>query len=462
MTVQITPHSIKREIKDTLTLSFPLMMAWLIYSLGPFAGTAMVAHLGENVLAASVLVATIWFAAMTLCFGVFHSVSILISQQMGAKNNTAISEMMGQAFLLCVISWFPVMLVMYLVPFLVHWSAPNKEILHYATQYSHALMWAAPGLSVLGMIEHFLSGIGRTKLSLAISLIEVPLEIITIYLFVFGKLGLPAFGIAGVGYGLAVSYALTTVVVLLFLNFSKLTRQFEIYKYVGRFNWRYFKEMLRIGMPIGLTYFIELVSFTIATYFISRFNATSLAAHQIVLQFEGVIINIPYALSQGVSIRVGQSVGRQDKTGVRYASYVGLGLCMGAAVLLFILLTCCSRLLIGIDLDLTDPNNAVLIKETMTLFVIVGFYLFFDTIRVAEAGALRGLKDTKYTMMINVTCFFGLGLLMAYLFGIVLQGNVYGVWLGLAGGVILCSLMLFLRLRKIIGIADLSRILHIA
>lgn len=79
--VQVVPHSFAREARSNIALSAPLMMAWIIYAFSPFAGTAMVAHLGPNVLAASVLVATMWIAGTTFCFGIFHSVSVLVSQQ---------------------------------------------------------------------------------------------------------------------------------------------------------------------------------------------------------------------------------------------------------------------------------------------------------------------------------------------------------------------------------------------
>ena len=281
-------HSVLAELKANLLLSLPLMAAWVIYSLGPFAGTAMIAHLGKDVLAASVLVGTIWIAGITFWFGLFHSVSVLVSQQMGANNNEAISEIMGQALLLNCCSWLPMMGLMLLIPFLVQWSAPNQEILNYATQYSHALLLAAPGLITLTIVEHFLSGIGKTQMSLWISLIEIPIEIVFIYIFVFGKLGIPAFGIAGVGYGLAFSFTLTSIVIFIYLYYAQFAKPFQIFKYVGTFNGSYCKEMLRIGVPIGLTYFIELIGFTIATYFISQFSATSLAAHQIILQFAGL------------------------------------------------------------------------------------------------------------------------------------------------------------------------------
>ena len=119
MIKQIIQHSILAEIKANLLLSLPLMAAWVIYSFGPFAGTAMIAHLGKDVLAASVLVGTIWIAGITFWFGLFHSVSVLVSQQMGANNNESISEIMGQALLLNCCSWIPMMGLMLIIPFLV-------------------------------------------------------------------------------------------------------------------------------------------------------------------------------------------------------------------------------------------------------------------------------------------------------------------------------------------------------
>lgn len=459
---QITSHSVIKEIKNNLGLSLPLLTAWVIYSLSPFAGTAMVAHLGPNVLAASVLVNTIWIAGTTFCFGIFHSVSVLVSHQFGAKNNQAISEIMGQALMMNVLSWIPVILLILCVPYFVQWSAPNPEVLKFATQYAHAIVWAAPGLIILAMMEHFLSGIGRTKLSLWISLFEVPFEIIILYIFIFGKFGFPAMGIQGIGYGLAVCYAFTTLVLLIYLQFSRFTRDYNIYHYFGKLMWHYWKEMLQIGLPIGFTYFIELVAFTIATYFISQFNATALAAHQIILQFEGILISVPYALSQGTSILVGQNVGRQDKTGVWYASYVGLGICLVAGLLIAIPLLLFPHLLLKIDLSPTEMQNYELVRQSIVLFAVFAIYQIFDSIRVAEAGALRGLKETRFTMYVNIFCFFLFGLCAAYFFGIVLQGNAAGVWLGLTLGMALGAVVLFLKLRSKIETADLARIYSIS
>ncbi|VEB36438.1 MATE efflux family protein [Legionella sainthelensi] len=459
MVKQIMHHSILTEIKANLLLSLPLMAAWIIHSLGPFAGTAMIAHLGKDALAANVLVATIWMAGITFWFGLFHAVSILIPHQMGANNNEAISQIMGQALSLNFFSWFPMIGLLWAIPFLVHWSAPNQEILKYATEYSHALMFAVPGVITFAIIGHFLVGIGKTKMSLYISLIEIPLEIIFIYVFVFGKFGVSAFGIAGVGYGLAFSFTLTNIVILICLYRAKFAKPFKIFQHIGTMNWASCKEMLRIGLPIGFTYFIELVGFTVVTYFVSRFNNTALAAHQIILQFEGVLFNIPHAISQAITVRVGINVGRIDKTGVIYASYVGIVLGFLISLGIFLVLILFPKIMISIDFNIDEHPKIV--QMVTPLFFILGIYQVVDSIRVLEAGALRGLKDTKFTMYVNIFCFSILGVLLAYLIGIVFHHNVQGIWYGLTFGVMLCAMALFFRLKKIIKNADLSQLLKI-
>lgn len=455
-----THHSIWTELKANLLLSLPLMAAWVIYAFGPFAGTAMIAHLGNDALAASALVGTIWIAGITFCFGLFHSVSVLVSQQMGANNNEAIGNIIGQALLLNCCSWLPLIGLMLSVPFFVQWSAPNPEVLAYATKYSHALLWAAPGLVTLVIVEQFLNGIGKTQMSLWISLIEIPLEIAFIYIFVFGKLGIPAFGIAGVGYGLAVSFTLTTLVLFIYLSHAQFTQPFWMFKSMGTFNWRLCKEMITIGLPIGLTYFIELVGFTIATYFISQFNDVALAAHQIILQFEAVFINIPFAISQAITIRVGMSVGRIDKTGVVYASYIGIILGFLISLVIFLILALFPLTMLSIDLDIHE--NQPVVQVATSLFFILGIYQIFDSIRILEAGALRGLKDTKFAMYANLICFSIFGVASAYFIGIVLNHNVQGIWYGLTLGIVLGAMTLFFRLRQIISKADLSQILDIS
>lgn len=441
-------HPIKHEIKETMSLSLPLIGSWLIYSMSGFIGTAMVAHLGDDALAASILVQTMWMSVMVFFFGVFTSISVLVSHQYGARNHKAIGEIMGQAFILGALMCIPIAGTVLLFPTILNYTAQTPHVLALAMKYTHSLVWSVPGMLFLVILEHFLNGIGRTKFSLMISMIEVPIEIALIYLFVFGGFGIPAFGIAGVGYGFAASYTLTLIVLVLYLQRARFIKPFELFKYMGQIHLGYCKELFAVGLPVGIMYLIEVTAFSAATFLMARFNTTILAAHQIIMQYLGLTINITFAIAQAVSIRIGHNAGQKNAIGVRYAAYAGIvisTLCMGIMSFLYLFFP---RVLLLIDINSYDPANAVLVKAAISLFAVLSIFQLAEGVRIVESGALRGLKDTRFSMYASFIAFWLVGISSAYLFGFNLDWQGPGIWAGLSLGAIVGTVILFVRLRN--------------
>lgn len=459
---QLKHHTISSEAKENISLSMPLIGSWLIYSLSGFIGTVMVARLGEDALAASVLVTTIWSTLSVFFFGIFSAVSILISHQYGARNFGAISRIMGQAFQQGLYTCFPIMLTIFLVPYILQWTSQEPHVTALATQYGHALLWSIPGVIVLIILEHFLNGIGKTKMSLWISLLEVPFEIFLMYGFVFGRFGFPDCGIAGVGYGIAASYTITAILLVLYLYRARFAQPFLLFKKVMTFDKPYFLEILRIGVPIGVAYLIEVSAFMFVTMFMAHFSTNALAAHQIAMQYMGLTINVAYAMAQAVSIRIGLNVGREDMQGVRYASYVGLSLVSVVVLLITAIYLFFPELLLRIDFDASHPTNLAVAKDAISFLMILGVFQFFDSIRIMETGILRGLKDTKFAMYISILTFWVVGTSSAFIFGFGFGWQGKGIWWGMTLGVAVGALILSVRSRKLLRkekLADVIRVI---
>ncbi|HEX4045304.1 MAG TPA: MATE family efflux transporter, partial [Gammaproteobacteria bacterium] len=263
MSYPIILHAVKQEIKETLSVSVPLMSAQLIYSLSCFIGTALVAQLGEDALAASVLVSTIWMSLTVFFFGMLNAVSVLIAHQHGAKNKQAITHIMGQSFILGLIIGVLMMFVLLGMPFFMRFSAQPAMVFTLAYDYMYSLLWTIPALVILIILEQFLAGINHTKLVLRISLLIVPIEIPLIYALIFGKFGLPACGVAGIGYGFAITYTLTAICLVYYLLKSKRYQHYSIFKSILCINMPILKELARVGTPIGLMHAIEVSAFTL-------------------------------------------------------------------------------------------------------------------------------------------------------------------------------------------------------
>lgn len=462
MSLNAVVHSIKNEINDTLSLSLPLVASQLIFASSGFIGTVMVAHLGQDALAASVLVSMIWFSLSVLFFGILNSVSVLVSHQYGAKNYKTISDIMGQAYLLGIFICGFIILIMSTMPLFLRLSHQPPAVLVLARQYMNALMWTIPGLVLIIINEQFLAGLGRTKLVLRISLLVVPVEIPLIYLLIFGKFGLPACGVAGIGYGFAITYTVTAILLTLYLLKSSYYRKFHIFAGIRSLYWPYLKELINVGLPMGFMHVIEVSTLAVITFWIGRFGTTLLAAHQIVIQYLGFVITLVFAMSQAVTVRVGHAVGRKDLSNVYYAIYVGMLLNFICILIIALAFYFVPQLFLQIDVDIHKAANAPLIHDATMLLVICSFLLIFENFRIIGFGALRGLKDTRFPMYASLVSFWMIGLSLAYLFGFYFNFQGKGIWWGLTLGIASGAFIVIFRLQRLLKRVDLNKLVALS
>lgn len=448
--------SFKSEIKKTISLGIPLIVSQLIYASSYFVGTAMVAHISEDALAASVLVSMTWMTISTLFFGILNAVSVLVAHQFGAKNYQAISDIMGQAFKLGLIISIIMLIVLPTMSFFLQFTTQPPIVLTLSKEYLFALLWTIPGLIALIILEQFLIGINRAKFVLRISLLVVPIEIPIIYILIFGKFGLPKLGIAGIGYGFAITYTTTACVLTLILAKAKTFEKFAVFKHLRKFNFYWLKEFFNVGLPMGCMHVIEVTTFLFATFWIARFGTTMLAAHQILMQFLGFASTLIFAMSQAVTIRVGHAVGEQDLYGIKLAIYVGMLLSFLCVIIIAAGFIMFPSFFLRFDINIHAIKNASLLQDASILLGIAGILMLFDNFRIIGFGALRGLKDTQFCMYSSLIAFWIIGLSIAFFFGFILDWQGPGIWWGLTVGIAAGALMVCLRLQWLLKRINLT------
>lgn len=439
---------LKSEIKNNLSISVPLMLSQLIYAASSFIGTAMVAQLGEDALAASVLVSTIWMSTAVFFFGLLNAVSVLVAHQYGAKDDTAISKTMGQSFIFGAILLILMMLLFLFIPYLLKYSSQPETVLLLATDYLYAMLWQIPALILLIIYEQFLAGIHLAKIVLRISLMVVPIEIPLIYLLIFGKLGLPTCGISGIGYGFAITYTSTALFMTFYFIKSPYYKRFGIFKRIRSLELTSLLELIRIGLPLGFMHLIEVSTFAVATFWIGRFSTTWLAAHQIVIQYQSFLINVAFAMSQGLTVRVGYLIGSKNIAAVSYAITAGMLLSGIGSIFIVALFLFAPYLIISLDLNIRDPAQAPLVTASVALLQIAALLMICDNFRILGFGALRGLKDTRFPMLASFLTFWLIGLGSAYVFAFVLHQQTIGIWWGLTVGIATGAVIVLARVRQ--------------
>jgi hypothetical protein len=93
-----------------------------------------------------------------------------------------------------------------------------------------------------------------------------------------------------------------------------------------------------MGLPGGLSYMVEVTSFTLMAVFIARLGTTAAAAHQIAASLSAVLYMVPLSLSIACSARVSFWIGRGDLAQARRLVGMGLGLMASLAISLAALL----------------------------------------------------------------------------------------------------------------------------
>jgi multidrug resistance protein, MATE family len=318
---------IAKEIKESFFLSLPLIASNLLRAASGFVGTLMVGHLGSNALDGLALGSSVFFTLVVFFIGMLNAISVLVSQNFGAKNNQGIRTSVSQGFIMAVIVSIPMYLIVWCSPVIFKFTNESAQIIQLATTYLRTISLAILPFAFLVVMNQFLVGMSKTRLVLCISLLQVPFEVALTYLLVNGGMGIPKFGIAGVGYAFTIVFSAAAICIGVFIAKSKNYIHFKVFAEFGRINSSYLLDLIRVGWPIGCMAVIEVALFAAITFFMGELGDDRLAAFQILNQYVGISIMIIFAMSQVTTIRVGQAVGRRDKSAIKRAAFVNMLIC---------------------------------------------------------------------------------------------------------------------------------------
>ncbi|EKE01324.1 MAG: hypothetical protein ACD_21C00160G0007 [uncultured bacterium] len=448
--------NILSEFKYSTRLALPLIATEIIYALNSFIATIMVAHLGKEDLAANVLVWSIYLAVIVFFMGIFCAISVMVAQSFGAKDNVGVSICFKQGLVLAIILSVPMMLIMWKTPIVLVWTKQDPAVIRAAQPFFYSLIWVMLPLNVFVVIEQFLVGILKTRLVMLLTVSSVPTGILFSYAFLFGKFGMPKVGLAGIGYGWAVAYSLMAIYSICYVLFSKQLKQYSLFKQWWVIERKFLFEMIRIGLPMGFMWCSELVFFAIIAMMMGALGTTVLAAYQISYQYLMLALVILFGLHQCVSIRVGNEVGKNcnDKLHLTLAVNMGIGLALLSLFSIFYLIF--PQAAIALDIDANSPDFKAVALEATKFFPIVGILLISDCIRIVSAGALRGLKDSNFLMLLSMFGFWGIAFPSAYFLAFKLGYGGVGIWWGIVIGLFVTGVMFLARFHRLAKTVDLS------
>jgi multidrug resistance protein, MATE family len=437
------------ELKACLNLSVPLVAAQLTESATAFVDTVMMGWLGGEALAAGGLGAITFCYLLWVSSSILSAVSPLVAFAEGAGLMGKVRQIVQQGLWVAAIIGLPIALLLWNSKELLLALGQDVETVSLTQTYLQAIAWGflpALGFSVL---KNFVCAVSDPRPVMLVVVFGTILNAVGNYVLMFGKFGLPALGLAGIGW--ASTFSLWSM--FLALSLYIIYRQsFAIYR-IGhsfQFNFPVVKEILQVGLPIGGLMAVEAGIYAVITLLAGQLGTTALAAHQVVYQTASVLsAQVAYGISIATTIRVGQFMGQNSPLQARRAGYVGIalaGFCMSSFSLAFWLFP---HQIISLYLEGNEPANFEVVTLIHHLLGVAAIFQVIDGCQIAAAGALRGLQDTRIPMIVGTVAYWGISLPVAYFLGMQLKLGVIGLWWGAAVGLAIAAVLLTWRFSKL-------------
>lgn len=432
--------SIKTHIKETARLAIPVSIGQIGHIMMGVVDSLMVGRVGTVPLAAAALVNGLFFLVLVLGIGMTMAITPLVAIAKGEKNDDECGMILRQALIVNVIFALLLLLMIFFgADFLGYLDQP-KEVVIQAQSYMKILALSVIPFLLFQVYRQFLEGISVVKPPMVIAVLANFFNAFSNWVLIFGNFGFEAMGLDGAGISTFLTRTLMAAALMIYVINSK---RFTVYNPTLRYqmiNWKVIRNVVRIGLPSGLQYFLEVGAFAFSAVMIGWLGAVPLAAHQIAINLATITYMIILGIGAAGTIRVGNYLGQKKFNEMRRAGFSAIGSAIGLMVffaLLFILLRDFLPTLYVDDINV--------INLASSLLIVAAIFQIFDGTQATAIGVLRGLTDVKIPLLISFFSYWALGVTSSYIFAFLLGFGTQGIWFGFIIGLGSTAIMLAIR-----------------
>jgi MATE family multidrug resistance protein len=428
--------------REVWKLAFPAILTMVSQTVMWTVDSAMVGQVGKVELAAVGLGGILVWTIYSFFLGLINSINTFVSQNHGARRYHRCAEYLWQGIYIALLAGTVILVIRLFNHHTINLLGPADEVKNPSIAYANIRMLSAPFMMIHFAFANFFRGIGNTKTPMKVVAFANLINLIADYFLIFGKGPFPFMGVVGAAWATAFANFIAALLFVL-IAFSKRYRlTYEISKR-WQPQWTDIKNLLTIGTPIAVHFFLDMGSFLVFSAYIGRMGTEPLAVNQIIIQ----ILALSFMPCQGFAIAATTLMGRYIGAGTadlaKKSAYNAIRL--GAIYSGTIAAVC---LLFPEPLIRIFNDDAIVIELGKRTMVWAVLFQIFDSIQMVSAGALRGAGDTKVPMQITIGGAWLLFIPLAYLFGSVLSGGVVWAWAGGSCYAIFLGVTMLLRLKR--------------
>ena len=403
--------------KVIVRFAVPLLVGNLLQQFYNITDSIIVGQfLGKEALAAVSASFFIYYFIISLVIGVGSGTTVVISQLFGAKQYQKVQLAFSSFFIFMLVGGIILSIagIIFAEPVFRLTNTP-EEVIPQAVAYFRIYIGGTFLFVTFNSIISILRGVGESVRPMLFILITTVLNIAFDLLFIL----VFKWGIEGAARATVVSQGIGMCIALAYVNNTH--PLLSIKKQDMLFDWKLFKESLKIGLPTSVQQCAIALGLIALLGIVNSFGANTLTAYGAAGKIDTIITQAILTLSGALAAFCGQNIGagRLDrvKKGVQFTMYtnIALGLLTFAAVYLF-----------GNEMMriFTKDIDVVAIGKEY-LLIIGGFFIVHGALNVYN-GALRGAGDTLFPMITSLVCLWLIRIPLAYYLSSWLGRN--GIW----------------------------------
>lgn len=430
-----------QKIIQFLKLFTPMAITQFSLLAGSFVALFLSGQYSTADLAGVSIGYNIWISIYTGCMGILLGITPIISHLLGANKLESMRTIIQHGLYVATAMGIFLLLVCGLcMDNFLTFLHMEYDAYVVALKYLGGIAFAILPLLWVCVLRNTVDSHGYTHYSMYVTVFTCIINIIFNYIFIAGRFGLPALGGMGAGFATALSVWLNFLIYCAILTYNKAFRHYKIFTHWVSPQWTYIREQLKMGIPIGISIFMEVSIFSIAGLLMVHFGTNYVAAHQAALGFTNLFYCFPLSISMASTIAVAFELGANRPKDALHYSYVARGLAIVIAIAI------CSYTFTHMEsiahMFTNDSTVATLIISFLSYAV---FFAVIDAFGTPLQGILRGYKDVKIISYIAIFSYYGVGLPIAYFLSRTPSFGPYGIWVGLLSSVIMAGVLFTFR-----------------
>ena len=427
------------DMRALIQLALPVMAVEMGLMAMHVVDTLFVGHLSAIALASVSLALIYYYTIVVVGMGTLVGFDALVSQAVGADDQPSVRRALQRGLLLAALLCIPLALILWPTEPIMRAMRQPPSIIPVAARIVHISILGLPGALAFVVMRQTLQAMERLRPIVGCVIVANLINVACNWLLINGHLGAPALGVDGSAIASVIGRTALPLLllwsardVLLPLLRERDPRLFDVAPLL---------RMLRIGVPVGVQYLLEVGVFNAVALLMGMQATNTLAAHQVAINLASFTFMMPLGIGAAAAVLVGQAIGRGDAAAARRAAVAALSGGLVASALTTIIFLVVPRWLASAYV--AEPD---VIALAATLIPLAGVFQLFDGLQAIAGGALRGAADTRAAMIANILGFWAVGLPLGLFLAFRLNMGPAGLWWGLVAGLAAVAAVLLARL----------------